>query len=225
MVTQITELTNWTLDGQPVRVPHDAMLAERRSPDAPTTNAGAYFDGGVYKYEHELVVQDLVFSDAASGRALLGFFAGYGMLSTHLLLRGGPAHPLLMLLEQQRFECTRYEYSMNRVVDVAAALAARGYNPQLACELELTVTADPVFDDNVGCFRVAVREGRAEVTRVGEPGADALSLDVRALASLYSGFFSPSQLALTNAVGGTARGLELAALVFAGPTAAMPDMF
>ena len=38
-------------EAQAVRVPHDAMLGERRGPDAPSGNAGAYFYGGCYRYE------------------------------------------------------------------------------------------------------------------------------------------------------------------------------
>ena len=53
---QTIELTEWTLDGRHVRVPHDAMLAERRSSNAPTGNAGAYFPGGIYTYERVLAV-------------------------------------------------------------------------------------------------------------------------------------------------------------------------
>ena len=55
-MTQTIDLAEWTLGSQHVRVPHDAMLAERRSPDAPTGNAGAYFHGGIYAYEHVLAV-------------------------------------------------------------------------------------------------------------------------------------------------------------------------
>lgn len=57
-MTQITELTEWTLNGTTVHVPHDAMLAEKRSPSAPTANAGAYFFGGTYQYDCELEVPE-----------------------------------------------------------------------------------------------------------------------------------------------------------------------
>ena len=56
-MTNEIELTRWVLyrndsdEGEEVRVPHDAMLGETRSADAPTGNAGAYFNGGVYRYE------------------------------------------------------------------------------------------------------------------------------------------------------------------------------
>lgn len=38
---------------QKVTLPHDAMLRERRTADAPSGSAGAYFHGGVYIYEKE----------------------------------------------------------------------------------------------------------------------------------------------------------------------------
>ena len=40
-----------------VCVPHDAMLSEPRSADAPTGSAGSYFPGGTYRYEHDLTIE------------------------------------------------------------------------------------------------------------------------------------------------------------------------
>jgi beta-galactosidase len=55
-MTQTIELVEWTLNGQTVRIPHDAMLCEKRSADAPTGSAGAYFWGGTYRYDYEFEV-------------------------------------------------------------------------------------------------------------------------------------------------------------------------
>lgn len=55
-MTQIIELVEWMLNDKMVRVPHDAMLYEERSADAPTGSAGAYFWGGTYRYDYELEV-------------------------------------------------------------------------------------------------------------------------------------------------------------------------
>ena len=38
---------------QEVTLPHDAMLGEERTADAPSGSAGAYFHGNVYTYEKE----------------------------------------------------------------------------------------------------------------------------------------------------------------------------
>ena len=41
----------WTCNGQPVTLPHDAMLHGERKPEAPSGSAGAFFPGGKYVYE------------------------------------------------------------------------------------------------------------------------------------------------------------------------------
>ena len=43
-------------DSTPVRLPHDAMIAETRSGDAGTGNHGGYFPGGAYLYEKDWTV-------------------------------------------------------------------------------------------------------------------------------------------------------------------------
>lgn len=68
-MTHRIALTEWTCNGEAVRVPHDAMLGAGRSADAPTANAGAYFLGGTYTYEHSLSVAD----EWAKKRVLLDF--------------------------------------------------------------------------------------------------------------------------------------------------------
>ena len=63
-MTSIELSDNWSLwrnaegigEPQVVSVPHDAMLSEPRSADAPSGSAGSYFAGGTYRYEREFVV-------------------------------------------------------------------------------------------------------------------------------------------------------------------------
>ncbi|MBP3885666.1 MAG: hypothetical protein J6D54_12140, partial [Olsenella sp.] len=45
-------------EGEAVSVPHDAMLGEGRDANAPSGGAGAYFEGGVYRYEREIVAPE-----------------------------------------------------------------------------------------------------------------------------------------------------------------------
>lgn len=54
-----------------VRVPHDAMLSEPRSADAATGSAGAYFPGGIYRYERAIEILP-----AWEGRTLVLEFEG-----------------------------------------------------------------------------------------------------------------------------------------------------
>ncbi len=48
--------TDWLCNGQPVTLPHDAMIHEIRSKDAPGGSGHAYFPGGVYTYEKRFEV-------------------------------------------------------------------------------------------------------------------------------------------------------------------------
>lgn len=51
---QISFNDNWILDGRKVRLPHDAMITEKRSADASDGGHG-YFPGGIYTYTKTFV--------------------------------------------------------------------------------------------------------------------------------------------------------------------------
>jgi predicted acetyltransferase len=77
-----------------------------------------------------------------------------------------------------------------RIVDPAAALAARSYGADDALVLELS---DRFRPENEGCWRVAASGGGAQVSRTAD--APDLSLGVAALGSVYLGGVAPSVLA------------------------------
>ena len=96
-------------------------------------------------------------------------------------------HPLLLLLVQPRR--LRFAYRDGlwvRLVDVGAALAARGYAAGDPVVIEVR---DPFCPWNEGRWRV----GPADTARTGAP-AD-LACDVTALGSAYLGGFTWSRLA------------------------------
>ncbi|MDR2792792.1 MAG: hypothetical protein LBB61_03865, partial [Treponema sp.] len=45
-------------NAEPVTLPHDAMILEKRDPNSPSGSAGAFFPGGVYEYEKNIFVPD-----------------------------------------------------------------------------------------------------------------------------------------------------------------------
>ncbi len=47
---------DWICNGQPVTLPHDAMIHETRKPDVPGSSGHAYFPGGVYTYKKKFDV-------------------------------------------------------------------------------------------------------------------------------------------------------------------------
>lgn len=79
-----------------------------------------------------------------------------------------------------------------------------------------------VLTANAGSWQLRVQDGRGSV-EPGGPGS--LRIDVRALASLFTGFADPWTLAQTGRLEGTPEDLRAAAAVFAGPLPWMREMF
>jgi predicted acetyltransferase len=170
---------------------------------------------------HDLIASDLAFRTAQAGRRLLGFLADFATIGDDVVLAGGPQHPLVWLLGQQRFTVTFKNYWMLRITDVRRALEARAYPSAVRGEVSLAVE-DDLIDANQGRFTVSFDAGRAGVR---EGGAGDVRVDVRALAALWSGFWTPSQLGAVGAILGPDDALATLHAAFAGGTPAMNDMF
>lgn len=172
-------------------------------------------------FKQELSLTDLVALTPAAGRRLLSFIGDHRSLATEVVWRGGSEDPLLFLLREQTYEVKLLYHWMLRVLDVPAALQARGYPAGFSGALHLDVD-DDLFPENRGRFVLEVENGEAEV----RPGGDGdVKLHVRALAPLYSGFLLPSALQLAGVLQADEDSLRTATTLFSGPPPAMPDMF
>lgn len=169
----------------------------------------------------DLTVRDMAWRDARAARRLLNLLQGHRSLVRHVEWQSGPADPLLLLAREGDPDIVRRLEWMLRIVDVRGALEARGYAPDLEAELHLEVR-DDVLPWNAGRWTLRVAGGRGTV----EPGGPGdLRLDVRGLASLFSGHLLPPALAAAGLADGDSRAMARAALLFAGPAPWMPDMF
>jgi predicted acetyltransferase len=166
-------------------------------------------------------VHDLVVATPAAARGLLTFFSDYRTTRRNILWRSCPHDPLLMLLRESHHEIKWVSHWMLRIVDVAGALAARGYPQHVTTELHLAVE-DDVLPANAGRYVLKVADGHG---RVESGGRGELALDVRGLAALYSGFLAPSELVRCELATGSAAALEAAATLFSGPHPWMRDGF
>jgi predicted acetyltransferase len=81
---------------------------------------------------------------------------------------------------------------------------------------------DDLLLENNGKFVLTVSDGRGEVTKGGNGD---LQLDVRALAPLYTGLFTPYQLQLMGQISATDVALTIATQLFTGSEPWMPDKF
>jgi predicted acetyltransferase len=169
---------------------------------------------------YDLVLTDFVALSAHAARSLLGLLADHRSTGELCVWHGGFPDPVLFEQPEMATTIELQEQFMLRVVHAEAALRARGF-PKVDADVELEV-ADSELPDNNGRYRLVVREGSAEVTR---GGGGKLRLDVRALATLYSGYLRASDLARAGRITGDARSLEALEALFAGPPPALGDFF
>lgn len=170
---------------------------------------------------YDLYGSDLAFITPRAGRRLLAFLGDHAGTGEDVWWPAHPTHPALALLPEQTYTLEPRGEWMLRVVDVPSALAARGYPDGIDAELHLAVSDDNLPANNAS-WVLRVAKGRGEMAR---GGTGSLSLDVRALAALFSGYRTPAQLQLSTNLVGTERDLELATTLFAGPAPWMPDGF
>jgi predicted acetyltransferase len=170
---------------------------------------------------YQIHIHDWSALTPAAAERLLAFFATHRSVVDSISLADAPSMPLLALVADPPVEMASYKTWMLRLTDVRSALAARGYPPDLAGELHLDVR-DDLVSANSGRLVLAISNGRGEV---GSGGKGDLGIDVRGLASLYTGFLTPADLVRNGMADGSPRALTTAAAAFAGPAPWMPDTF
>ncbi|MEX1172589.1 MAG: GNAT family N-acetyltransferase [Chloroflexota bacterium] len=130
-----------------------------------------------------LLVSELFGLDPEAEQVLWEWIFAMDLVSTVRGWRQPFPNPLQQwVVEPRRLGLTIGDGLWLRLLDVPAALEARTYAGEGTVVLEVH---DPMFAGNAGRWEVAVRGGRASVTRT-EAEAD-LALDVAALASTYLG--------------------------------------
>ena len=189
---------------------------------------GGQVEGYVYMTQkrgkgmhYDLGLTDIVANTPRAARRLLALLADQRSLADCVIWHTGPSDSLLAVLPERIYELKLSDYFMLRLIDVKAALRARGYAPVLTAELDLEID-DPLLPHNQGRVRLRIADGAGEI----EPGgAGSLRVSERGLAALYAGFLSAHALKRAGLVDGDDRALETATAVFAGPAPAMSDHF
>lgn len=167
----------------------------------------------------KVLVEDHFAVDHEALLRLAGFLSTFGAMAREITL-GGPC-ALWDLMPEHRADLRIVEPWLLRVIHVPSALARRGYPEGFEGTLRFAVD-DPLLPENAGPWELTVRDARAEVTRVAS--AD-VTLSVRGLASLFTGYASPSRLRLLDDLRGpTAHDARLAA-AFAGNPPELGDFF
>jgi predicted acetyltransferase len=146
-----------------------------------------------------LIVHELVALDPAAERALLGFIAAQSDQFEIVLLDTPVEHPLPAILDPGLPEredelmpsehhplATLYSGLMARVIDLRAALVARGY-PGRTGQVAIAVTADALLPENVATATLTVEDGAASARPGRARGATLVSGPVGAISTLLTG--------------------------------------
>lgn len=164
-------------------------------------------------------VRDMKWTTPRAASAMLQFLSDQRSLARDVLWQGPPNESLVTLLSEQSAKVELVERFFVRMTHLENAFERRGY--AVDGELHLQV-ADALIPEQNGPFSVVVENGVGRVTRGGK---GTLKLDVRALASLYAGMYSASQLARVGALDAPERDLAAADRLLAGPPPWIADMF
>lgn len=171
---------------------------------------------------YALVVHDIAALDWDAERTLWSHLGAHRMQTDAAVVHGVPLDGLAMHLGEQVISTVHAHQWMLRLVDVAGAVAARGYSPAVQAVVDLMLD-DPVVAANRGPVRLVVADG---VGRVEPGGSGGCEISVGPLSALWTGSVSARVLAATGFLRG-ATAADLAALdaVFAGPRPALNDDF
>ena len=168
-------------------------------------------------------VDDLVGTDADAERSLWRHLGAHIAQAERVTIVGVPLDGLAHLLPEQTIKPLGQQIWMTRIVDVAGAIARRGYAPAVRADVTFRLR-DPMVAGNDGVWRLVVDDGRGRVEPSNaEPDA---VLTVNALGALYTGWSSSA--VLTDA--GMASGLSASVTadldaIFLGRRPVMPDDF
>jgi predicted acetyltransferase len=172
---------------------------------------------------HDVLCRELIAETPAALRRLLTLIADDRSLGQDLVVTGPPSSVDAMLLLEQSATVDMQLRWMLRILDPAAALEARGYPPGLAATVGFEIE-DDLVDGNRGRLSLEVSGGRARATR-GAGCERSISLDVRALAALFTGYLPAEELARAGLASGSDDALAAASALFAGPAPWLGEIF
>ncbi len=169
------------------------------------------------------VIRDLVWLTPNAYRSLWRFIASHDLVGRVVWANAPVDDPAPELFAEPRLLMQKdNEGVWFRVVDAKAALAGRGYVSD--GDMVMEITADDLCPWNTGIWQVSVSDGNASVQAT--KAAPDITLDIKALALLFSGYRSASTLASWGLLRGGKAAQVRADHLFATPHAPhCPDHF
>jgi predicted acetyltransferase len=168
-----------------------------------------------------LSVVDWVILTNAAAQTFWSFLSNHRSQIDKVRWRSSAIDNSTLILPEQTAKNRFINRWMLRIINVEKALSTRGYPSGIETELHLQVT-DDLIPENNGKFILSIANGSGNMTKGGK---GELKLDIRGLAPLYTGLFSPQQLQLAGKLDATEKVISTATQIFAGTSPWMMDFF
>jgi Sterol carrier protein domain/Acetyltransferase (GNAT) domain len=147
----------------------------------------------VYRWHNgndDLFVEGAEAISAATVRAFWSHVGSYASIADKVYAHLGPADAFWWLPRERDADIEHRSMWMLRVVDAAAAIAARGFPAAVSLRVPLLIT-DAARPANSGRWELAVSDGKGSLSPLtpGHPpaGGSPLTLGPRGLAAMYAG--------------------------------------
>ncbi|MCX6647300.1 MAG: GNAT family N-acetyltransferase [bacterium] len=168
-----------------------------------------------------IYIPDLVYLTRDAAERILTLLADHSSVFKMARFPGSCLDPILQHLKIQAYEFDKVYYCMLRIVHVEEALQARGYVSGVEAEIHFEIS-DDIIRSNNGRFILSVSDGRGKVKKGGD---GKVRIDIRSLAQLYSGYYTPDQLKIAGKIEGSDSDLAELVPIFAGPRPWIRDDF
>ena len=171
--------------------------------------------------QEQILIRDWALLTPLAAKRLWTFLGDHRSQIKEITWWGSPINPFLLFLPEQTATMIMQTIWMLRIIDLPTALMQRGYPPGLEAKLHLDIQ-DDLLPANNGKFCLQVSQGKGVIERGGN---GEFQVNIRHLASLYTGFLSPLQLKQLNYLQTTPAALATASLIFSGDRPWMADFF
>ncbi|MEM1394406.1 MAG: GNAT family N-acetyltransferase [Cyanobacteria bacterium P01_H01_bin.150] len=168
-----------------------------------------------------LSVVDWVILTNAAAKTFWSFLSNHRSQIDKIRWRSSAIDNLTLILPEQTAKNRFIQRWMLRIINVEKALSIRGYSSGIETEFHLEITDDLISENN-GKFILSIANGSGNIAKGGK---GELKLDIRGLAPLYTGLFTPQQLQLAGKIDGTDEAISTATQIFAGSSPWMMDFF
>ncbi|MDH2427385.1 GNAT family N-acetyltransferase [Sphaerisporangium sp. TRM90804] len=161
----------------------------------------------VYRWHKgDINVDNLVAGSEATARALWSLVGTASTVASTVTASVEPDDPVLWLLRERSHDAVQQVRWMFRLVDLPAAVAARGYPAGVTLDTVVSVD-DPERPANSGAWRLEVSGGKGTLSAAGGRAPEAPRFSIGGVSALFAGV-QPATLRRTGLVTGGAPAVD-----------------